>query len=296
MLLWLLLIMFFQYILSSAFILIAVHWRDGNVLPLVETFALNYYNLYYGLIILACIFASQYAIFWVLKAAQDPKTWSFLLIILNISFSVSLCIFFVSLCSSFICDPLVRYLSLPHDALNGRPSMLLMPYSEVDEDDPRFMYDSHPSLSHCMATTSYAVEGQKMVWVSLLSFLLSMATSIWAGGLMQMFSRTWTADFWNPLHSTSLCLCVSLIFHSMSWIVFNGGLWDWRAVLSCLFSFMMSSFSSISFFIFGSLHLHQIQDKRDWRDLTVLISMLNTHSFSVIDAALNAVASPNLPL
>jgi hypothetical protein len=142
-------------------------------------------------------------------------------------------IFFGSIASDSICDPLLRF--------GDSDKLIVYPLSEVDNSDVTFLVprEKHPKMNGiCIADTKYTIRGQQQVTVAIIACFLAFCTCIVTKLYLFVELAVAGAFLLNMFVIVSFSLALQ--------IVFNDDSWDWRVFLSIFFSFIVSEFSMVS--------------------------------------------------
>lgn len=172
------------------------------------------------------------------------------LTMLYVIFSACWLIFFISLASSTICDPLVTVHNTNTDTHE------LWPHSEIDNmDQENFPQDINPEARGvCLAQTPYTYRGQQLVTIAVALCVLSYTFFLLYITYVQGNNNSNTTTTTKHKVSFTQIIGMNVVFtFSLGLaiqIILDNDQWDWRVFSALLWSFLVSSFciTSIVFY------------------------------------------------
>ena len=243
-----------QLIVSSIFLLTIVWYHDNSLqfdkyerLAAIEKFVVLGQESWFWPVFLLCMLGILVSMYYLLKITTvhsskpllvtDVYYW--IVFVLYIVFVFGWIIFFCTIASDAICDPIVRFISPNND--EAHETFSAIPLSEVPNSDITFLMprETNPKVNGiCIAKTEYSVRGQQQVTVAVVACLIAYVVCV-------VSKLAVVPELTLPLLFLENML-VLITFSLGMQIIFNDQVWDWRVFVSIFFSFLVSVFSTVS--------------------------------------------------
>lgn len=237
-----------QLLLSSVFVLTTIWYRDDSFsyneykrLPAVEIFVfLSLQNWFWPTLCILLLFF-LFGLYFLIRWRTSSYTLTlpvntidyWIIFTIYVSFIFFWNVFFCTLASDSICDPILRF--------QDNDKFIVYPLSEIDNSDVTFLIprEKTPKINGiCVADTQFSIRGQQQITVAIIGCVLGFIACI----ITKFFyfeNLTIAGAFLENMF-------IIITFTLSLQIIFNDEVWDWRVFVSIFFALIVSEFSMVS--------------------------------------------------
>ena len=237
-----------QLLLSSVFLLTIIWYRDDSFqyneykrLPAVEIFVSLSVQDWFWPTLCVVLICFLFFLYFLIKWRTSSYTLAlpinsidyWIIFFIYVVFIFFWNIFFCTLASDSICDPILRF--------QDNERLLIYPLSEVENSDVTFLMprEKSPKINGiCIADTQFSIRGQQQITVAILGCFL--------GFIVCVFTKLWYFENLTIAGAFLENMFVLITFTLSLQIIFNDDVWDWRVFVSIFCSFLVSEFSMVS--------------------------------------------------